>query len=186
MPESKATSDQLLVERVKSGDRSAFGPLIAPQSGRLLTLASRMLGSRAEAEETVQDALASVWIARKRLDPERAIGAYLTTIVLNKCRDRLRRRKVASLVGFGPTLDQLAIPDTAPDPEAAAIGRDTLARLRLAIERLPIRLREALVLVAIEGRSQAETAELLDISEKSVETRVYRARKQLREKFALF
>lgn len=186
MSKDIANSDRILVERVRAGYQSAFGPLIAPHSARLLTLAVRMLGSRAEAEEAIQDALASVWLSRNRLDPVRAVGPYLTTVVLNKCRDRLRRRKLASLIGITPILDGWDIPDTMPDPETAAISRDTLARLRLGLEQLPIRLREALVLVAIDGRSLLEAAELLQISEKAVETRVYRARKQLGEKFTHF
>mgnify|MGYP003547813296 FL=1 len=58
--------------------------------------------------------------------------------------------------------------------------------LRAEIERLPVRLREALVLVSIDGRSQAEAASLLGVSEKAIETRVYRARQRLREKFEKF
>lgn len=176
--------EQVLIERVKAGDQSAFGPLIAPQTGRLIMLGSRMLGSTAEAEETVQDALASVWVTRRRLDTRRAIGPYLTTIVLNKCRDRLRRRKVAGFIGIAPTLDELTAADTAPDPETIAADRDMLGKLRIEIERLPLRLREALVLVAFDGRSQSEAGELLGISEKAVESRIYRARKRLKEKIA--
>jgi len=55
----------------------------------------------------------------------------------------------------------------------------------LEIERLPLRLREALILVAIEGRSQREAGEILGVSEKAVESLVYRARKTLKEKIPL-
>ena len=54
------------------------------------------------------------------------------------------------------------------------------------IERLPIRLREALILVSIDGRSQAEAAELLGVSEKAIETRIYRARQKLRDRLENF
>ncbi len=182
MSAAEINSDRHLVELVVKGDRGAFARLISPQTGRLLTLAARMLGSSAEGEDAVQDALASVWIARSKLDPLRPIAPFLTTIVLNKCRDRLRRRKVAGFVGLGPSFDELPVADEGPDPEAVAVSRDTLARLRNEIERLPIRLREALVLVAVDDRSQIEAADLLGVTEKAVETRVYRARKQLREK----
>ena len=182
MPEANIDTDQVLVELVAKGDRAAFGRLVSRHSGRLLTLAGRMLGSGSEAEDAVQDALASVWLARSRLDPTRIIAPFLTTIVLNKCRDRLRRRKAAGLAGIAPSIDDLSLPDEAPDPEAIAVSRDSLRRLRDEIERLPIRLREALVLVTIDGRSQAEASDLLGVSEKAVETRVYRARNRLREK----
>lgn len=128
--------------------------------------------------------MASVWVARARLDPERPFAAFLTISVLNKCRDRLRRRKVKGLFGFGPDLDELPIADDDPDPERRTIDRDELARVRSEMERLPVRLREALVLVAIDGRSQRDAADLLGVSEKTIETRVYRARKILREKLA--
>ncbi len=54
------------------------------------------------------------------------------------------------------------------------------------IERLPIRLSEALILVSIDGRSQAEAAELLGVSEKAIETRIYRARQKLRDRLENF
>lgn len=179
-------SDASLVEKARRGDRAAFGALIAPQTARMLALATRMLGSSAAAEESVQDAMASVWVARDRLDPARPFAAFLTTAVLNKCRDRLRRRKVKGLFGLAPQLDELSIADDDPDPERRAIDRDELARVRSGIETLPVKLREALVLVGIDGRSQREAAELLAVSEKTIETRIYRARKILREKIARF
>ncbi|RKF22649.1 RNA polymerase sigma factor [Altericroceibacterium spongiae] len=178
----KDTNEADLIEQVKAGQRRAFDRLVEPHAPRLLALARRMLASTSEAEEAVQNALASVWINRRRLDSGRPVGGYLTTVILNKCRDRLRRRKAASFLGFGQGLEEAVAPDDAPDPENSALDRQELARVKLEIERLPVRLREALVLVAIDGRSQREAAELLGVSEKTVETRVYRARNRLREK----
>ena len=71
--------------------------------------------------------------------------------------------------------DQLAADDTAAD-------RQELDRVRRAIATLPSNLKEPLVLRTIEGLSQAETAEVLGISQKAVETRLYRARARLLEK----
>ncbi|MBB3991921.1 RNA polymerase sigma factor (sigma-70 family) [Croceicoccus naphthovorans] len=64
--------------------------------------------------------------------------------------------------------------------------RQELRMLLEQIERLPIRLREALILVSIDGRSQAEAAELLGVSEKAIETRIYRARQKLRDRLENF
>ena len=186
MPGADSHLERQLIERVVAGDKTAFGHLAKPHTGRLLTLARRMLSSTSQAEDAVQDALASVWVARQRLDSERPVGPFLTTSVLNKCRDNLRRRKAAGLIGIAPSLDEIVIADDRPDPEASAVTRDMLAALQREIERLPVRLREALVLVAIDGRSQVEAADLLGVTEKAVETRVYRARKRLREKIPDF
>ena len=75
------------------------------------------------------------------------------------------------------------IADEHPGPEALAVSREELSLALAEIARMPVRLREALVLVSIEGRSQAEAADLLGTTEKAIETRVYRARNRLKERF---
>lgn len=179
-------SDAALIRRAISGSRAAFGTLVEPHFARLISLAGRMLGGTHQAEDAVQEALASVWLARHRLDPDRPIGPYLTTVVLNKCRDQLRKRKAARLFGLDTPTETLFVADESPDPEEVAAQRDELRRLTTEIEQLPIRLREALVLVIMDDRTQAEAAALLGVSEKTVETRIYRARKRLRERLKDF
>lgn len=169
-----------LIGMAKEGDRSAFSQLLRPHLPRLIVLARRMLGSAEDAEDAVQMALASTWMARARLDPEQPIAPFLTTVTLNKCRDRIRRRKVARLVGLSDAIYIVSSDD--PDQLRTAAGRELLTRTAQAIERLPLKLREALVLVALDGRSQAEAARLLGVTEKTIETRIYRARQKLREK----
>lgn len=185
MTGTKDPRESDLIDRVKSGERRAFDRLVEPHAPRLLALARRLLASTPEAEEAVQNALASVWINRRRLEAGRPVSGYLTTITLNKCRDRLRRRRAANFLGFGHGMEEAIAPDDAPDPESAAADREDLSRVRQAIERLPVRLREALVLVTIDGRSQREAADLLGVTEKTVETRIYRARNRLREKLGV-
>ncbi|OBX18950.1 RNA polymerase [Erythrobacter sp. QSSC1-22B] len=174
--------DQNLVTKVVAGDRRAFTQLVEPLIPVLMSTAQRMLGVRDEAEDAVQNALASAWIARAQIDPTRPILPFLTTITLNKCRDKLRRKKAARFLGFGTVaMPELAV-DLSPSPEAEAVDRQLLQKTHAEIQRLPLRLREALILVAIDGQSQNEAAVLLGISEKALEALVYRARKRLREK----
>ena len=145
-----------------------------------------MLSSPSQAEDVVQDSLASVWLTRHRLDADKPVGPYLTTVVLNRCRDRLRRRKIAGFFGFSEDEGHDAIADDVPSPEVLAASREELKLVQSEIARMPVRLREALVLVSIEGRSQAEAAELLGTTEKAIETRVYRARNRLKKRFEKF
>lgn len=180
------TLDADLIEQARRGNRAAFGKLVEPHLPRLLGLARRMLGTGEDAEDALQNALASTWVARARLDPGKPVAAYLTTVTLNKCRDRLRRRKVARLLGFGALDPQIPVAADQPDTESAVADRQALDTVSRAIDGLPVRLREALVLVAIEGRSQSEAAGLLGTTEKAIETRVYRARQRLRQKYDLF
>lgn len=175
--------DEALVSRARAGNKRAFSQLVEHETGRLLALATRMLSSPSQAEDVVQDSLASVWLTRHRLDPDKPIGPYLTTVVLNRCRDRLRRRKVAGFFGLSGDDGLHSIADDLPGPEALAVSREELNLVQAEIARMPVRLREALVLVTIEGRSQAEAADLLGTTEKAIETRVYRARNRLKERF---
>ena len=175
-------SEAALIQQAIDGSRAAFGKLVNPHTARLISLAGRMLGGSDQAEDAVQDSLASVWLARDRLDPQRPVGPFLTTVVLNKCRDRLRKRKAARLFGLDSSTETFSVADDSPDPEEIAAQRDALRHLTAEIGRLPIRLREALVLVTMDDRSQAEAAALLGVSEKTVETRIYRARKRLKER----
>lgn len=182
MQDQHNSQERELVARVVAGDRRAFTQLVEPLIPRLLATALRLLGARDEAEDAVQNALASAWIARGRLDPSRHFLPLLTTITLNKCRDKLRRRKAADFLGLGrASMPELAS-DPAPSPETETVDRQLLEKTHAEIQRLPLRLREALILVAIDGRSQSEAAELLGTSTKAVEALVYRARKTLREK----
>jgi RNA polymerase sigma factor CnrH len=179
------TEEQELVTKVIAGDRLAFTQLVKPHLPRLLATSARMLGAQGEAEDAVQNVLASAWIARARLDPGRAVLPLLTTMTLNKCRDRLRRRKAAQFLGFGGAQEPELAPDLRPSPETEATDRQALLQTFAEIDRLPGRLREALVLVAIDGRSHAEAAALLGITEKAIEALVYRARRTLRKKLDL-
>ena len=103
-------------------------------------------------------------------------------IALNKVRDDARRRSVRRmLLGEAPDALVRNIADPAPLPEAQAIDREALVRLDRAIAALPLALRGPLVLTAIEGLSHAEAGAELGISAKAVETKVARARRELRE-----
>lgn len=184
--DTSEASEYALLKKVKVGDKAAFDKVVSPLLPQLLALSRRMLGSVSEAEDAVQNALASVWLARSKLDPRRPVAAYLTTVTLNKSRDALRRRKLIRFIGIGGSDAELSIADEDPDAATLVADRQVLSIVQQAIDRLPLRLRESLVLVTIEGRSQREVADLLGVSEKTVETRVYRARRRLEDHLKKF
>ena len=107
--------------------------------------------------------------------------AWLKHIALNKCRDWGRRRKVRAFFTRAVPLEMaFDVSDDAIPADVQAADRAELARVTAAISRLPSRLREALVLRTIDGLGQAEAADVLGVSEKTVETRLYRARGKLK------
>tara|TARA_R110001606_G_scaffold71247_20_gene164016 strand:+ start:7243 stop:7830 length:588 start_codon:yes stop_codon:yes gene_type:complete len=168
--------------RAAGGDRAAFSDLMRQTKAALFRIIRRYVGDEQEAWDLLQDTYAAAWLSIHRYDPARPFEAWLRTIALNKCRDWSRRRFVRRLIRGGLDLsspEALAVPDGSDpaDDRMEAAGR--LSRLVEELDRLPPHLRAPLLLTAIEGRGQAETAGILGISVKTVETRVARARRKL-------
>jgi RNA polymerase sigma-70 factor (ECF subfamily) len=108
--------------------------------------------------------------------------AWLARIAINKCRDWRRRRAVRRLISFILPIDHaVETPDKAALADVVAADREEMVHVTNAIAMLPVNLRATLVLRTIDGLTQAETAEVLGVSEKTVETRLYRARARLSE-----
>lgn len=148
----------------------------------LFRFVRRYVGDEQDAWDLLQDTYAAAWINIRRYDPTRPFEAWIRTIALNKCRDWSRRRFVRRLIRGGVELsspEAMSVPDGAGSADEGLEARDRLNRLNEAMSRLPPHLKAPLLLTAIEGRSQAETAGLLGVSTKTVETRVARARRKL-------
>lgn len=142
----------------------------------------RYVGDDQDAWDLLQDTYAAAWINIGRYDPARPFEAWIRTIALNKCRDWSRRRFVRRLIRGGVELsspEALAVPDGSVSADALIETGGRLSRLNEEMSRLPPHLKAPLLLTAIEGRSQGETALILGITIKAVETRVARARSKL-------
>jgi RNA polymerase sigma-70 factor (ECF subfamily) len=174
-------SDGELASLSLAGREAAFTEIVRRYRSILYRLALGNVGDADEALDIVQETLVSAHLALKRYDPERPMRAWLAAIAINKCRDLGRRRAVRRLFSFALPIDAAVenVAEDRPGHDVAASDRQELARLRRAITDLPASLREPLVLHTIEGMSQAETASILAITEKAVETRLRRARIKL-------
>lgn len=176
--------DAKLARRAAAGDEPAFNQLMRRHKGALFAFARRHVGDPEAARDIVQESFVSAWKALDRYDPTRPFPTWLRAIALNKCRDRGRRLLVRRFVLGERSIDAPGAPDYADgglDPEAQAERAQRLARLEAAIVRLPTQLKEPLILTCLEDHSQQAAADLLGVSVKTVETRVYRARKRLAE-----
>ena len=148
--------------------------------GWLYRFVRRYVPDAEEAYDVVQESFAAAWAAIGRYDPERPFEAWLRRIALNKCRDRGRKAAVRRVLFGFRGADPVSEPvDPAVGPDEAALKGQALQRLENAIAALPRGLKEPLVLTALEGLSHKEAGDLLGLNAKAVETRVYRARKQL-------
>ncbi len=173
--------DEALVRCAAAGDEPAFGRLMRRHKEALYRLIRRLTGDPDLAYDLLQETLVSAWRNLHRFDPALPFLPWARRIALNKVRDEARRRSVRRmLLGWAPDAVTANVADQAPLPDAVAGDRAALARLDRAIAALPLALRTPLVLTAIEGLSQAEAGAQLGISAKAVETKVSRARRELR------
>ena len=175
-------SDAELKALALGGSQGAYRAFLIRYKAPVYRLIRSNIGDADEALDLTQEAFVSAFAALKSYDPARPFQSWIARIAINKCRDWVRRRAVRSFFTRAAPLDDgLAVAADQPLPDAEAFDHAELTRVEQAMRRLPRRLREVLALRAIEGLNQAETADLLGVSEKAVETRLYRARKQLQE-----
>jgi RNA polymerase sigma-70 factor (ECF subfamily) len=168
-------SDGELIQRAAGGDRSAFETLYRRYARPVFGLALRRLGDRGRAEDAVQETFASIWRSAGSYRPERGPGApWLYAVARNAIVDRARSR------GEPPT--------EAPEEASAEAGPPDRAeqswvawRVHRALEELPEREREVIVLAYWSGLSQSEVAEYLAIPLGTVKTRTRAALARLAE-----
>ena len=179
-PQPPPEADGVLARRAVAGEDAAFAVLMQRHKASLYRFIRRYVGHDDDAFDLLQDSFVSAWTALKRFDPQRPFAAWLRQIALNKCRDHARRRVLRAIVRYvSGEHDDAPAGARWANPEAALRGDETLQQLDAAIVSLPVTLREPLILCVFENLSHRETAQLLGVSEKAVETRLYRAKREL-------
>jgi RNA polymerase sigma factor CnrH len=175
-------TDGELAALALTGRQSAYTELLDRHREPIYRIVRGHVGDADEAVDVTQQSFISAFAALDRYDRTRPFRHWMARIALNKCRDWARRRAVRRMLTATLPLGAAEqTPDESVAVDVALDDRQTLARVMAAIAKLPANLKEALLLCAVEGLSQNETATLLGISEKAVETRVYRARQKLNE-----
>lgn len=173
-------TDAQLVRRVLEGEDAAFTLLTQRHKTWLFRFIRRYVGQDDDAFDVLQDSFVSAWSSLHRYDPERPFIAWMRQIALNKCRDRARRNALRSIMRYlSGELDLFASKARWSDPEASLAADESSQRLDAAIASLSRSLREPLLLTVFEGLSQRDAARQLGISEKAIESRLYRAKQQL-------
>jgi len=152
--------------------RDWFVREVLPLEGMLLHFLHRNWRNPSDIEDLRQDVYTLVLRAAKEEVPEKT-KPFVMAIARNLIIDRVRREQIVP-IDAATDLDTIDMAADAPGPERSAVARDTLRKLQLALDQLPPRCREVVVLRRIEGLSRHEIATRLGISEKTVADHITR------------
>lgn len=172
--------------RLAGGHDAALNELMGRHAEKLFHYLVRCLQDEEDAADLAQETFVRVYQNRSKFDPGQKFSTWLYTIATNLVKDRYRWRSRHPQVSLeaeneqteGTLTDTLRAFDPAPDAQAETEERADL--VRKAVAALPEELRQPLILAVYQEMSQAEIATLFKCSVKAVETRIYRARQQLR------
>lgn len=180
--ENAGLDDGALAARALAGREDAYRALMDRHRDAVYRMVRAQIDDADAALDVTQDSFIAAFAHLHRYDRTRPFRFWMMRIALNKCRDWRRRRAVRSFFTRARPMDEgVHVADSAPGPDAEVEGRRDMARVRRAIDALPENLRSVLLLRTVEGMSQSDVASLLGLSEKAVETRLYRARTKLTE-----
>lgn len=169
-----------VVARAKAGDRRAFDELVAATYQRVHALALRMTGNEHDADDVVQDAYVRAYRGLRKFRGEARFSTWLHRITANSATTLMGRRQRHRHDDIDSVID-LADHREASDPEFQIQNGAVGARLRRALDSLPERLRNVVVLRDVHGMSHREIAQELEISEAAAKVRLHRARARLRD-----
>jgi RNA polymerase sigma factor (sigma-70 family) len=175
-------ADEALVVLYANGDPDAARLLAQRLLPRVLGYAGRLLSDRAEAEDVAQEAMLRLWkVAPDWRQGEAKVSTWLYRVTTNLCTDRLRARQRRR----SDALDDVPEPaDDVPGAVAVMIEADRMAALEAALATLPDRQREAVVLRHIEGMTNPEIAEIMQIGVEAVESLTARGKRALTQALA--
>lgn len=179
------------IDRLIAGDRHAFSELVEKTSAKIYVLGLRMLGNEQDAEDMLQETYLKAFKALPTFEKRSSIFTWLFRIAANEALMLLRKRKAgANLVELEKDEEQdeapIEIVDWCCIPEQELVSNETRAVLTQAAMELTPALRMVFQLRDVDGFSIAETAEILNISEDAVKTRLVRARMKLREGLSIY
>jgi RNA polymerase sigma-70 factor (ECF subfamily) len=184
----KLLSDEDLMERCVEDSEEAFRTLVERYKSRMLNVITRYIGDRERAYDLTQEVFMRVFIHRRRYRRSGKFSTWIYTIAVNLAKNEIRRKVRLNKVIPVDTVTEMNeagtiyLTDTAPGADEAVAQRDLSRVVREAIDRLPAKYREVLILRDIQDLSYTEIGEILGIPGGTVRSRINRARLALKDK----
>ena len=185
VPTARDAEENRLIARCLAGEVEAFRPLVQRYQRLAFSVAFRMLGSRADAEDIAQQAFVDAFNALERFRGEgrtHAFSTWLLRIAVNRSKDILKsRRRTEEPLDRDVPGGEAAFAYDPPTPEANASRGERRERLEAALLELPTKYREVLILRDAEDLSYEEIRAILQLPLTTLKIRVVRARAMLRD-----
>lgn len=176
-----ASGEDDLVEQLRRGERSAIGQAYEAHHGAVRSFARRLVGDESVAEDIVHDTFVALPRAVQRFRGDGSLRGFLIGVAANHgkrhIRSAVRRRRAFDRFAEAPIVEPA-------DPELETERRRLADRLSAEMDRLPIDQRVVFVLCDVEQRTSVEVSTILGIPEGTVRTRLFHARRKLRERLA--
>ncbi len=180
--------DQLLVDRVRAGERQAFDLLVSKYQRRLMRLVSRIVHDPAEAEDVVQETFIKAYRALRHFRGESAFYTWLYRIGINTAKNFLINQGRRTPTSTDTDAEQAEVFDDGDHlrdintPESLLASKQIAQTVNAAMDALPVDLRTAIALREIEGLSYEEISAIMACPIGTVRSRIFRAREVIAEK----
>lgn len=182
--------DRADMARLAAGHGPALNDLMERHGLKLFNYLTRSLQDENDAADLAQETFVRVFQSCTKFNPRMKFSTWLYAIATNLVKDRYRHRTRHPQISLDAENEATgesfreSLPEQKPTPNESLQGAERAEAVRNAVGQLPEELRTPLILSEYEELSHAEIGEILKCSAKAVETRLYRARNQLREKLA--
>jgi len=176
---AETINDELLVEQFSRNKESAFESIIEQYSADVAALANRLLGWPGDVEDVTQEVFLAAFVGLKKFRCDCSLKTWLFTITINKCRS-YKYKRLLRLRRFTKTEDKASL-ELNHDVHSELMKAETFERVLHAIATLPTKYREVVVLRYLQELSTDQISKILSISKNTLQVRLSRARKYLKQ-----
>ncbi|HEX7078784.1 MAG TPA: sigma-70 family RNA polymerase sigma factor [Candidatus Eisenbacteria bacterium] len=181
-------TDEELVQRAQRDDDRSFGELVTRYETKVYSLALKMLRNPEDAEDVLQETFLRAYRGIKSFQGHSTFSTWIYRITANSALMKLRKKQLptVSIDDADEREAPINIADWAPGPVERLMSEETRKAMEDAIEALPPEFRQVFILRDVEELSNAEVADVLDLSVAAVKSRLHRARLKVRNRLAQY